>query len=416
METAAPASGRPAVLSGVRVLDLSRVFAGPFAAQMLADFGADVIKIERPGSGDESRQQGARVHDAEGREVDFTAPFLAMNRGKRSITVDIATPEGRDIVRALVLQSDVLVENFKVGDLKRHGLDYENLHALNPRLVYCSVTGFGQTGPRAQEPGYDLVFQAMSGVMSITGHPSGTPGGGPQRVGYSVSDITAAHYAVIAILGALYARQVGTCEGQHIDIALLDTQLAAASHVSMSYLDTGRQPPRLGAASHFMVPYQAFDCSDAPLVVLCGNDGQFRRLAAAIGRPDLAEDPRYATNSQRLKHRAPLVGELEAVIAQRTRAEWLALLPQAGVPCAPVNDLEAAFGDPQVVHRGMVIERQFGPTGTLKQVANPVVFSETPVRYDRPPPALGEHTDLVCAHLLGISPERLRSLRLKGVI
>lgn len=383
---------------------------------MLADFGADVIKIERPGSGDESRQQGARIHDAEGREVDFTAPYLSMNRGKRSVTVDIATPEGRDIVRALALQSDVLVENFKVGDLKRHGLDYESLHALHPRLVYCSVTGFGQTGPRAQEPGYDLVFQAMSGVMSMTGNPDDMPGGGPQRVGYSVSDITAAYHAVIAILGALYARQVGTCEGQQIDIALLDTQVAAASHVSMSYLMTGCQPPRLGAASHFMVPYQPFDCSDAPLVVLCGNDGQFRRLAAAIGRPDLADDPRYATNPDRLKHRAPLVVELESIMVRRTRAEWMALLAQSGVPCAPVNDLAATFADPQMVHRGIVIERPFGPTGTLRQVANPVVFSETPVRYGRPPPALGEHTDNVCANLLGISPERLRDLRRAGIL
>ena len=405
-----------ALLAGIRVLDLSRVFAGPFATQMLADFGAEVIKIERPGSGDESRQQGARIHDGEGREVDYTAPFLSMNRGKQSVTVDIATPEGRDIVRALALRSDVLVENFKVGDLKRHGLDYESLHALCPRLVYCSVTGFGQTGPRAQEPGYDLVFQAMSGVMSMTGHADGVPGGGPQRVGYSVSDITAAYHVAIAVLGALYARQAGTCEGQHIDIARLDAQVAAASHVSMGYLATGRQPPRLGAASHFMVPYQPFDCSDAPLVVLCGNDGQFRRLAAAMGRPDLADDPRYATNPERLKHRAPLVAEIAAVIARRTRAEWIELLARAGVPCAPVNDLAAAFADPQLVHRGMVIERPFGPTGTLRQIANPVVFSETPVRYDRPPPALGEHTDTVCAHLLGISPERLRALRRAGVI
>ena len=416
MALAGSVSGKPALLAGIRVLDLSRVFAGPFATQMLADFGADVIKIERPGSGDESRQQGARVHDAEGHEVDYTAPYLSMNRGKQSVTVDIATTEGREIVRGLALQSDVLVENFKVGDLKRHGLDYKALHALNPRLVYCSVTGFGQTGPRAHEPGYDLVFQAMSGVMSMTGHPDGSPGGGPQRVGYSVSDITAAYHAVIAILGALYARQIGSCEGQHIDIALLDAQVAAASHVSMSYLATGRQPQRLGAASHFMVPYQPFDCSDAPLVVLCGNDAQFRRLASVLGRPDLADDPRYATNPDRLKNRVPLIDEIAAIISQRTRDEWSILLTQAAVPCAPVNDLEAAFADPQLVHRGMVMERPFSPIGTLKQIANPVVFSETPVRYDRPPPALGEHTDNVCANLLGISAERLSALRRAGII
>jgi len=413
---AVPATGKPVLLAGVRVLDLSRVFAGPFATQMLADFGADVIKIERPGVGDESRQQGARIHDAEGREVDFTAPFLSMNRGKRSVAVDIATSEGRDIVRALALQCDVLVENFKVGDLKRHGLDYDSLHAANPRLVYASVTGFGQTGPRAREPGYDLAFQAMSGVMSITGHPDGTPGGGPQRIGYSVSDITAAYHVVIAVLGALYARQAGTCEGQHIDISLLDTQVAAASHVSMGYLATGRQPPRLGAASHFMVPYQPFDCSDAPLIVLCGNDGQFRRLAAALGLAGLADDARFATNPQRLKNRDALVDLIGPVIARRTRADWVAVLTGAGVPCAPINDFEAAFADPQLVHRGMVMERPFGPTGSLRQIANPVRFSETPVRYDRPPPALGEHTDAVCAQWLGISPDRLRELRRSGVL
>ena len=415
MEAAAQSPGKPALLGGVRVLDLSRVFAGPFATQMLADFGADVIKIERPGVGDELRRQGARIHDAEGREVDFTAPFLSMNRGKRSVTVDIATPEGRDIVRALALRSDVLVENFKVGDLKRHGLDYDSLHTLHPRLIYASVTGFGQTGPRAQERGYDLVFQAMSGVMSLTGQADGSPGGGPQRIGYSVSDITGAYHVVIAVLGALYARQAGTCEGQHIDISLLDTQVAAASHVSMGYLATGLQPSGMGAASHFMVPYQPFDCSDGPLVVLCGNDEQFRRLAAVIGRPGLAHDERYATNQQRLKHRDTLVATIAPLIAERNRAEWTELLGEAGVPCAPIHDLPGAFADPQVAHCGMVMERPFGPTGSLRQIANPVRFSETPVHYDRPPPALGEHTDLVCAELLGISPARLRALRDAGV-
>lgn len=405
-----------ALLQGVRVLDLSRVFAGPFATQMLADFGADVIKIERPQQGDESRHQGQRLRDAQGQELDISSAFLAMNRGKRSVTVDIATEAGQDIVRALAEQSDVFIENYKVGDLRRYGLDYERLHALNPRLIYCSVTGFGQSGPRAAQPGYDLVFQALSGVMSITGHPDGAAGAGPQRVGYSVSDITAAYHAVIAILGALYARQAGHAAGQHIDVALLDSQIAAASHVSMGYLMSGQQPQRLGAASHFMVPYQPFDCADGALVVLCGNDAQFVRLCAALELPQLAQDPRFATNFARLRHRDALVPQLQAVFAAQARAHWMALLEAAGIAHAPVQDFAQAFADPQVIARGLRMEMVLTNGARVPQVANPLVFSETPVAYQRPPPALGEHTAQVCAELLGISPERLRWLRETGVL
>lgn len=404
------------MLQGIRVLDLSRVFAGPFATQMLADFGADVIKIERPGQGDESRGQGARLQSADGDVAGFSSAFLAMNRGKRSVTVDIATEAGQDIVRGLALQCDVLVENYKVGDLARYRLDYDSLHALNPRLVYCSVTGFGQTGPRAQEPGYDLVFQAMSGVMSVTGAPAGQPGAGPQRVGYSVSDITAAQHAVIAILGALYAREAGHAAGQHIDVALLDTQIAAASHVAMGYLMTGQAPQPIGAASQFMVPYQPFDCADGALVVLCGNDGQFRRLCGVLGLPALADDSRFATNFARLRFRETLVPLLQSVIAGQTRAHWTALLKPAGVPCAPLYDFAGAFEDPQVVARGLRLEMQLASGQSVPMVANPLRFSETPVVYERPPPALGEHTAEVCAGLLGISPGRLHQLRALGVL
>ena len=406
-----------ALLQGVRVLDLSRVFAGPFATQMLADFGADVIKIERPGQGDESRGQGTRLEGDDGEAAaGFSSAFLAMNRGKRSVTVDIATGAGQDIVRGLALQCDVLVENYKVGDLARYRLDYDSLHPLNPRLVYCSVTGFGQTGPRAREPGYDLVFQAMSGVMSVTGVPAGQPGAGPQRVGYSVSDITAAHHAVIAILGALYAREAGHAGGQHIDVALLDSQVAAASHVAMAYLMSGRAPEPIGAASQFMAPYQPFDCADGALVILCGNDGQFRRLCGVLGLPALADDERFATNFARLRFRDELLARLQPVIASGTRAHWTALLKPAAVPHAPLYDFAGAFDDPQVKARGLRLEMPLTDGRPVPMVANPLRFSETPVAYERPPPALGEHTAEVCAGLLGITPARLQQLRASGVI
>ena len=406
----------PALLSRIRVLDLSRVFAGPFASQMLADFGADVIKVERPRVGDETRYHGERVRDGEGRETDVTAAFASMNRGKRSVTVDISRPEGQDIIRALAARSDVLIENFKAGELARYGLDYASLQAVNPRLVYCSITGFGQTGPRSGEPGYDLVFQAMSGVMSITGHPDGEPGAGPLRVGYSVSDITASYHAVVAILGALYAREAGVCSGQHIDVALLDTQIAAASHVAMQYLLTGVQPARLGSGSHFMAPYQVFQCSDHPLVILCGNDAQFRSLAKALGREDLAADLRCATNPQRLRHREWLAQEIQALVGTRPRAEWLEVFRGAGVPCAPIYDFAQAFDDPQVRHRNLVMSMPFGPTGSLPMIANPLRFSGTSPVYERPPPGLGEHTEEVCTNLLGMPPERIAALRREGIV
>lgn len=405
------------ILSGLRILDLSRVFSGPFTTQMLADFGADVIKIERPGSGDESRQQGFRMKNKDGEEIDYTSAFLSMNRGKRSVTVDLATPRGQEIVRALALKSDVFIENFKAGDLKRYGLDYETLHVLNPRLIYCSITGFGQTGPRSHLPGYDLVFQAMSGVMAITGIPEGEPGAGPQRVGYSVSDITAAYHATIAILGALFARATGTASGQYIDISLLDTQIAAASHMAMNYLVTGQLPKPIGAGSHMMVPYQPFECSDFTLIVLCGNDGQFKRLMSALGLPEYAQDPRFSNNFSRLEHRNLLVPVIADILRQRPREHWVKMLEAANVPCAPLYDFSQALADPQVVHRGMLMTLPHAPSGTdLPLIANPLNFSETPVRYRNAPPSLGEHTHEVLKELLDISDEELAVLHQDQVI
>jgi crotonobetainyl-CoA:carnitine CoA-transferase CaiB-like acyl-CoA transferase/energy-converting hydrogenase Eha subunit C len=406
----------PAALAGVRILDLSRVFAGPFATQMLADLGAEVIKVERPGGGDEVRGHGQLVRDAAGRSRGFSAPFAAMNRGKHSVAVDIATAAGQELVRALACEADVLVENFKVGDLARYRLDHASLAPLCPDLIYCSITGFGQDGPRSRQPGYDLVFQAMSGLMSITGHPDGEPGAGPQRVGYSVSDITAAYHAVIAILAALHARERGHCRGQHIDIALLDSQIAAASHIAIGYLTSGQPPGRIGARSSFMSPYEPFDCSDGPLVILCGNDGQFARLMQVLGLPDLASDARFASNGDRLRERTALVAAMAPILARRTRADWIAQLDAVGVPCAPILDMAEALVDPQVVHRGLVIEQAASDGQPLRQIGNPIRLSGTPIAYGRPAPALGADTEAILKARLGLTAAQIDGLRDLGVI
>lgn len=406
------------VLKGIRVLDLSRVFSGPFATQMLADLGADVIKVERPGTGDESRQQGFLMpKEGETPGPGFSSSYLAMNRGKRSMTVDIAKPEGQAIVRDLAAQSDVLVENYKVGDLARYGLDYQSLKSVNARLIYCSITGFGQTGPRKHLPGYDLVFQALSGVMSITGIPDGQPGAGPQRVGYAVADITASHNAVIAIMAALFARERGVSEGQHIDISLLDAQFSAASHMVMNYLVSGHVPRPVGGGSQALVPYQSFECRDQPIIVLCGNDGQFRRFVQAIGLPELAHDPRYLSNVDRLQNRGGLEISIAEVLGSKPRDEWLEVLSNANVPCAPILDVRQALEDPQLVHRGMLMKLRHEPSGIdLPQIANPLRLSETPVCYASAPPLLGQHTEEVLGELLGFARARIDELRQAGVI
>lgn len=388
-------------LPRIRVLDMTRVFAGPWAAQMLGDFGADVVKVEQPGTGDDVRRMGMRRRDAEGMEVGETSSFLAMNRNKRAITLDIAKPEGQATLRALAAKADVLIENFKAGSLKRYGLDHASLAEINPRLIYCSITGFGQDGPYAPLPGYDPVFQAMSGLMSVTGVPDGAPGAGPAVVGYSVSDINAGLYATIAILAALHHRDTISGRGQHIDLALLDAQLAAHSHIAMNYLISGRMPVRAGTASQINTPWQAFDTADRPLMLAVGNDRQFAQLCGVLGLPELAEDPRFATNRQRMAHREELLPLLQRALMARTAREWMDALNKVGVSSGPINDFGAVEQDPQIRHRGMFRSISSPDGDEVPTIANPVRFSETPVTYRHVPPALGEHMEEVLQDWLG---------------
>jgi crotonobetainyl-CoA:carnitine CoA-transferase CaiB-like acyl-CoA transferase len=403
-------------LTGVRVLDLSRVFSGPWAGQMLADFGAEVIKVERPGRGDDVRQQGFRAKDAAGVETSETTSFLAMNRGKRSITVDMSQAEGQTLIRRLAAESDILLENFKAGDLVRYGLDYASLQATHPKLVYCSISGFGQTGPYSHQPGYDPIFQAMSGLMSVTGHADGEPGGGPMRTGFAVGDITAGFYAVSAVLAALRHRDMVSGQGQHIDLALFDAQVAALSHLAMIYLVTGQQPARLGTASPITCPYQAFECADAPIMIAVGNDSQFVKLCECLGLPELAADSRFKTNPDRAKHRLVLVPLLAEVLKTRRVAQWYADFDVAGVPSGPINNFAEVFANPQIVHREMLLRMPHPTVGEIPQVANPVRFSASPVQYQRPPPLLGEHTAEVLRDVLQMDEQGITELRQRKVI
>lgn len=387
-------------LAGVRVLDLSRVLAGPWATQTLADLGAEVIKIERPGTGDDTRQWGPPFTvRADGTPGD-AAYFLCANRGKKSVELDIATPEGAEAVRRLAADCDVVVENFKVGGLKKYGLDHASLAAINPRLVCCSITGFGQTGPRAAQAGYDYMIQAMGGLMSITGQPDGAPGAEPMKVGVAVVDLFTGLYASNAILAALlHARATG--EGQHIDIALFDVQAAMLANQATNYFVSGVAPARMGNAHPNLAPYQPFACRDGAVVIAVGNDGQFRQLCAALGAPDLGTDPRFARNADRIAHRALLTAELSALTAAHDMAGLMAVLETAGVPCGPVNTVDQVFVEPQAVARGLEVE-QTRPdlAAPVRTVASPIRMSRTPVVYDRPPPALGADTDEV----LGTTP------------
>jgi crotonobetainyl-CoA:carnitine CoA-transferase CaiB-like acyl-CoA transferase len=392
-------------LPRIRVLDMTRIFAGPWAAQILADFGAEVVKVEHPRGGDDVRRMGFPQKDEAGNETGDTSSFLAMNRGKRSVALDIATPEGQTALRALAGKADVFIENFKAGGLARYGLDYASLSALNPRLVYCSITGFGQDGPYAALPGYDPIFQAMSGLLSITGNPEGTPGAGPALVGYSVSDINAGFYATIAILAALHHRDTISGRGQHIDLALLDAQVAAHSHIAMNYLVSGMMPVRAGTASQINTPWQSFETADRPLMVAVGNDKQFAQFCAVLGLPEVPADPRFATNRQRMAHKPELLPLLQGALLQRPAGEWVDLLNTAGISSGPLNDFGAAVQDPQLRHRGMWQDMPHPRAGSMPFVANPVRFSETPVAYRRAPPQLGEHTAEVMAEWLGTETE-----------
>ena len=396
----------------MRVLDLSRVLAGPWASQVLADLGAEVIKVERPGGGDDTRGWGPPwLRDPSGAETSESAYFLSANRGKKSITVDLTRPEGQDLVRRLAACSDVVLENYKVGALDRYGLGYADLSALNPRLVYCSITGFGQTGPYRQRAGYDFLIQGMGGLMSLTGEPDGEP----MKVGVAVLDIVTGMYAATAVLAALAHRE-RSGRGQHVDLALLDVQVATLANQAQSYLVTGSNPRRLGNAHPSIVPYQAFATADGHIILAVGNDGQFARFCQVAGRPDLAADERFRANAGRVLHRAALVPELERVLAMRPSSDWIASLEAAGVPCGPINDLGQVFEDPQVRARGMRLEVPHPLAGTASLVASPLRLSATPVAPGTAPPTLGQHTHEVLAEVLGLDEATRASLREVGVI
>jgi crotonobetainyl-CoA:carnitine CoA-transferase CaiB-like acyl-CoA transferase len=403
-------------LSHVRVLDLSRVLAGPWAGQNLADLGAEVIKVERPKVGDDSRAFGPPwVKDREGKPTKDSAYFTSANRGKKSITVNVAVPGGQALIRALARECDVLVENYKHGDLARYGLGYDDLRAVNPRLIYCSVTGFGQTGPCRERPGYDFMIQGMGGMMSVTGEPDDEPGGGPQRAGVPIADIITGMYASIAICAAL-ANRAETGKGQHLDLALLDSQVALLAYQNTNYFATGTPPKRIGNLHPNIVPYQPFRSSDGEVIVACGNDNLFRKFCEAAGRPELVSDPRFATNGKRVENRAEMTRVIQEFFGKKTTAEWLALLEAAGVPNGPINNIAQVFEEPQVRARGVKIELEHSAAGKLPLVASPMRFSETPLEYRLAPPLLGEHTDEVLRHLLGKSDAEIASLRAEGVV
>jgi crotonobetainyl-CoA:carnitine CoA-transferase CaiB-like acyl-CoA transferase len=403
-------------LSHLRVLDLSRVLAGPWAGQILADLGADVIKIERPGNGDDTRAWGPPfLKDPRGENTSEAAYYLSANRNKQSVTIDFTRPEGQKLVHELAAKSDIVIENFKVGGLKAYGLDYESLQAENPRLIYCSITGFGQTGPYARRAGYDFMIQALGGLMSLTGRPEGEDGAGPVKVGVALTDILTGLYSTSAILAALAHRDQGGV-GQHIDMALLDVQVACLANQAMNYLTTGVAPRRLGNAHPNIVPYQDFPTADGDFILTVGNDSQFRKFAEVAGQPQWADDPRFATNKQRVAHRVELIPLIRQATVFRTTAEWVLALERAGVPCGPINDVSQVFEDPQVLARGLKIELPHALGGTVPQVASPIRLSGTPVEYRRAPPLLGEHTLEVLTGVLGLSDEAVMSLREAGVL
>jgi formyl-CoA transferase len=403
-------------LAGIRVLDMSRILAGPWVGQLLADLGAEVIKIERPGKGDDTRAWGPPfVKDRDGKDTSDAAYFMCANRGKKSLTLDIAKPEGQQIIRELAQQSDVLIENYKVGDLKRYGLDYDALSALNPRLVYCSITGFGQTGPYRDRAGYDFMIQGMGGIMSITGERDDLPGGGPQKVGVAIADLMTGMYSTVGIVSALHERNTSG-RGQHLDMALLDTQVAWLANQNANYLIGGEVPQRMGNAHPNVMPYQTFRTKDGDIIIATGNDGQFQRLCEAAGIPETGTDPRYTSNALRIKNRDACTATLAVELKKKTTAEWVALLETVGVPCGPINRLDEVYADPQVQHRGMKIDVPHPKAGSVPLVANPIKFSRTPIAYDKPPPLVGEHADEVLRGLLKKSDAEITALRSKKII
>jgi formyl-CoA transferase len=383
----------PAALAGIRVLDLTRALAGPWCTQNLADLGAEVIKVERPEHGDESRAWGPPwMQDNAGHETTQSAYFLSCNRNKKSITVDIAAPAGQAEIRNLATTADVLVENYKVGQLRKYGLDYASVKQVNPGLIYCSITGFGQNGPWAHRPGYDFVSQGMSGFLSVTGERDGVPGAGPQKAGIGIADLFTGMYSALAVLAALHHRQ--RCgEGQYIDISLLDSMVAAMSNINTAYLASGVLPTRCGNAHHSIVPYGVFATADGHVIIGVGNDAQYRKFCEAAGRPELATDPRFLTNAQRVQQREVLVPIVEQLVKQRTRAEWIERLEANGVPCAPINNVHQALNNPQVDARGLRVDMPHSTGLIAKLVGSPIKLSATPVSYRQAPPLLGEHNE-----------------------
>ncbi|MEX2488437.1 MAG: CaiB/BaiF CoA-transferase family protein [Pseudomonadales bacterium] len=395
-------------LENVRVLDLSRVLAGPWASQALADLGADVIKVERPGAGDDTRTWGPPFWEHEDRRL--SAYFMSANRGKRSLAIDLSQEKGQELVKELVRHADIVIENFKTGDMAKRGLDYEALSAINPGLIYCSITGFGQTGPYKDRPGYDFMIQAMGGLMSITGEPDEKSSDGPQKAGVALADILTGLYSTIAILAALHERQTSG-KGQYIDMALLDVQVAALANQASNYLISGEPPGRLGNAHPNIVPYQSFATHDGYIIVAVGNDTQFERLCEVLARPDLARDPRYQGNDDRVANRDTLAATLQELLREKGTDEWLEILQNASVPCGPINTIDRVFKDPQVQARNMNIDVDGMPL-----VANPIRFSRSEISYDHAPPLLGQHTKELLNEVLGLSDAEIAELKEQGII
>ena len=401
-------------LEGIRVLDLSRVLAGPWCGQILADLGAEVIKVERPKTGDDTRLWGPPwMKNNQGEDTREAAYYQSANRNKLSVAIDISTAEGQELVRALAADSDVVIENYKAGSLKKYGLDYDSLNAINPKLVYCSITGFGQTGPRAPEPGYDFIIQGMGGLMSVTGEKDNLPGGGPQKVGVAFADLTTGLYSTIAIQAALLNRTI-TGLGQHVDMALLDVQVATLANQGMNYLASGKVPGRYGNAHANIVPYQVFKAADQDFIIACGNDKQFVALSNAIGLPDLPDDPRFTTNALRIKHRSEIGELLSAHFLSDNAKHWVEAIHAVKVPVGLINNLEQAFEEPQVKARDMLVEMQHPLKDKLKVIGSPIKLSRTPVEYKKAPPMLGEHTNEILGRV--VDAEKLAELRSKGII
>jgi len=402
-------------LSHIKVLDLSRVMAGPWAGQLLADMGADVIKVERPGAGDDTRGWGPPfLKDNDGKDTRESGYYLSVNRGKRSLTLSIEKPEGQAIVKELAKRSDILLENFKLGTLQRYGLGYDDLKAINPRLIYCSITGFGQDGPYAPKVAYDFLIQAMGGLMSITGEADGRPGGGPQKVGIPILDLMTGMYGAVSVLAALANREQ-TGRGDFIDLAMLDVQTAVLSNQAMNYLLSGRTPQRQGNRHPNIMPQDVFQCADGPVVLAVGNDGQYAKMCQALKRPELATDPRYAKNADRVRNKDELMPLIAQIFATWKRAPLVEAMEQAGVPCGPINTVLEVFADTQVKARGMKFDLPHPQSGSVPQVKNPINFTDAAIEYDSAPPLLGQHSEEIL-HELGMNDAEIAKLRSNGVV